>query len=56
MKVGILYVGIANVDELAYDAYVLGADTVWTPIRVHDTEAYMFYSMPIMSSPIPTIL
>jgi polysaccharide pyruvyl transferase WcaK-like protein len=32
MKVGILY-----------DAYVLGADTVWTPIRVHDTEAYMFY-------------
>lgn len=37
------YVGIANVDELAYDAYVLGADTVWTPIRVHDTEAYMFY-------------
>ncbi len=37
------YVGISEVDKLDFDAYILGADTVWTPLRVHDTEAYMFY-------------
>lgn len=37
------YIGIGDVDELDYDAYILGSDTVWTPIRIHDTEAYMYY-------------
>lgn len=37
------YIGISNVDELDYDAYVLGSDTVWTPLRIHDIEAYMYY-------------
>lgn len=37
------YIGISEVDELDFDAYILGADTVWTPLRVHDTEAYMYY-------------
>ena len=37
------YNGISNVDELDYDAYILGSDTVWTPLRIHDDEAYMFY-------------
>ena len=37
------YVGISNVDELDYDAYILGSDTVWTPIKVNDVEAYMYY-------------
>ncbi len=37
------YIGISEVGELDYDAYILGADTVWTPLRVHDTEAYMYY-------------
>ena len=37
------YVGISEVDGMDYDAYILGSDTVWTPLRVHDNEAYMFY-------------
>lgn len=37
------YVGISEADEMDYDAYILGSDTVWTPLRVHDNEAYMFY-------------
>ncbi len=37
------YIGISDVDELDFDTYILGADTVWTPLRVHDTEAYMYY-------------
>lgn len=37
------YIGISNVDELDYDAYILASDTVWTPLRVHDIESYMFY-------------
>ena len=28
---------------LAYDAYIVGADTVWTPLKIHDVEAEMFY-------------
>ena len=35
------YIGISNVDELDYDAYILASDTVWTPLRVHDIESYM---------------
>ena len=37
------YVGISDVDELDFEAYILGSDTVWTPLRVHDVEAYMYY-------------
>lgn len=37
------YVGISEVGGMEYDAYILSSDTVWTPLRVHDNEAYMFY-------------
>ena len=37
------YVGISEVDLMDYDAYILASDTVWTPLRVHDNEAFMFY-------------
>ena len=37
------YVGTSEADEIDYDAYILGSDTVWTPLRVHDDESYMFY-------------
>ena len=37
------YIGNSNVDELDYDAYILASDTVWTPLRVDDNEAYVFY-------------
>ncbi|MBQ7487832.1 MAG: polysaccharide pyruvyl transferase family protein, partial [Clostridia bacterium] len=36
-------IGTSEADRLAYDAYIVGADTVWTPLRIHDVEAEMFY-------------
>ncbi|MCR5304660.1 MAG: polysaccharide pyruvyl transferase family protein [Lachnospiraceae bacterium] len=37
------YVGIENVDQLDYDTYIAGSDTIWTPLRVNDVEAKMYY-------------
>ncbi len=37
------YVGLEHVDQLDYDTYIVGSDTVWTPIKVNDVEAKMFY-------------
>ena len=36
-------IGTSEADRLAYDAYIVGADTVWMPLRIHDVEAEMFY-------------
>ncbi|MCR5495206.1 MAG: polysaccharide pyruvyl transferase family protein [Treponema sp.] len=36
-------IGTKNADKLDYDMYIVGADTVWTPIRIHDVESEMFY-------------
>ncbi len=36
-------IGTADADKLDYDLYIVGSDTVWTPIRIHDVEAEMFY-------------
>ncbi len=37
------YVGTENVDKLDYDTYIVGSDTVWTPLKVKDVEATMYY-------------
>nr|MCR5402885.1 polysaccharide pyruvyl transferase family protein [Butyrivibrio sp.] len=36
-------IGIEGADKLDYDAYIVGSDTVWTPIRINDVEAKMYY-------------
>lgn len=36
-------IGTGEADRLAYDAYIVGSDTVWTPLKIHDVEAEMFY-------------
>ncbi len=36
-------IGIENADKLDYDGYIVGSDTVWTPLKIHDVEAVMYY-------------
>ena len=36
-------IGTGDAGNLTYDAYIVGSDTVWTPLRIHDVEADMFY-------------
>ncbi len=36
-------IGIEGAGKLDYDAYIVGSDTVWTPLRVNDVEAKMYY-------------
>ncbi len=36
-------IGTKDADKLDYDVFIVGSDTVWTPIRIHDVEAEMFY-------------
>ncbi len=43
MRRSVPYVGLENVDKLDYDTYIVGSDTVWTPLRVNDVEAKMYY-------------
>jgi len=36
-------VGTNGADKLDYDAYIVGSDTVWTPLKIDDVEAKMYY-------------
>ncbi len=36
-------IGIEGADKLDYDAFIVGSDTVWTPLRINDVEAKMYY-------------
>ena len=36
-------IGTGDAGRLSYDAYIGGSDTVWTPLKIHDVEADMFY-------------
>ena len=36
-------IGTGDAGRLSYDAYIVGSDTVWTPLKLHDVEAEMFY-------------
>ncbi len=36
-------IGIKDADKLDYDAYIVGSDTVWTPLKINDVEAKMYY-------------
>ncbi len=36
-------IGIEGADKLDYDAYIVGSDTVWTPLKINDVEAKMYY-------------
>ncbi len=35
--------GTAGAQALDYDAFIVGSDTVWTPLRIFDVEAKMYY-------------
>ncbi len=36
-------IGVEGADKLDYDAYIVGSDTVWTPLKINDVEAKMYY-------------
>lgn len=36
-------VGTEGADRLDYDTYIVGSDTVWTPLKMDDVEAEMYY-------------
>lgn len=43
MRRSVPLVGVEGADKLDYDAIIVGSDTVWTPLRVKDIEAKMYY-------------